>query len=433
MASNIFLSGINHHNTPVKIREQLTLTGDGLRLALKTLKKWHHPGTHGFVLLSTCNRLELYMTAANEEEARWVFTSFINHFYGLDAQFLNAYLYVYEGDEAILHLMRVAAGLESMILGESQILGQVATAFSKARQEKITDTFLSRLFEQAIKVGKRARSETSLAKQTTSISSAAALLAKSKLGQLDQVKTLIIGAGEMGALAAQSLYQQGARHFIIINRSMERSIELAAKVNGTAMNWLNLPKAISQTDLIISATNAPHTVLSVANFVHVLPERNEVPLLIIDIAVPRDIDDAVRDLPGIELVNIDDLQSIVNEHLALREAEIPLVNGIIEQEISDFKAWVCRQEVLPTILDMRQKVELIAETEVNKTLRSLKNTDPEMQETIKYLAQRITQKILHSPTICLKSYAQSEDRAMFTQVVHQLFELNNECGERDYE
>jgi glutamyl-tRNA reductase len=430
MTVHIFLIGLDHRTSPVEIRERLALTGDGLRLALQAIQTVGSTTLSEAAILVTCNRSEVYLAAADSEDAKNGFDSFVQYFYGIKPGTLDEYLYEMVDDAAIHHLMRVAAGLESMMLGEPQIQGQVARAHSKSRSTGAAGVLLNRLFEAALRAGKRARSETPISQYTTSVSHAAALLAAEKLDGLSQAQALIIGAGEMATQAGLALNQRGISNLMCISRTMSHAESVVDQVGGQALNWIHLPEALSHVDVVISATSAPHVVLRAANVIHVLPERNNRPLLIIDIAVPRDVEEAVGDLPGVALYDIDDLQSIVDENLAKRQAAIPLVEEIIQQEMAAFQAWLRSREVVPAIVEMRRRAEAVAETELARTLHLLDGATPETQEVIRSLAHRIVQQLLHDPTTCLKTHAQSDDSVAFTHMVRELFALDTLGGEQ---
>ena len=427
MTSHLLLIGLNHATAPVDVREQLTLTGDGLRLALKAIHELNL--FREAVILATCNRYEIYQVAENAELARDHFFAFVRHFYGLEPDFLDGHLYHIKDDAAVVHLMRVAAGLESMVLGESQILGQVALAHNKARSTGAARTLLNRLFEFALRAGKRARSETDIGRRTTSVSHAAALLAREKLGDLTGVQALIIGAGEMATQSALALCQHGVGNVICMSRTIGNAQKLADRVGGRVANWMHLPNALSDADVVISATSAPHVVLRTANVVHALAARRGRPLLIVDIAVPRDVEETVGDLDNVELYDIDDLESVIDDNLTRRQAAIPQVEAIIEEETAAFQTWLHSREVVPTIVEMRRRAQAVAETELEKTLVTLDGAPADTEDALYYLAHRIVQKLLHGPTTCLKAHAQSTDSIAYTQVVRELFSLDGKYGE----
>lgn len=430
MTSSIFVIGLNHDTAPVEIREQVALTGDGLRLALKALRTADLPMFSEAAILSTCNRFEIYLAAANKDDAEHGFTAFMQHFYGIEPGALDEYLYSMSADSVVTHLMRVAAGLESMVLGEPQILGQVAQAYSKARSGNVSGTLLNRLFEVAVHTGKRARSETRISQHTTSVSHAAALLARDLLGDLKQMKALIIGAGEMATQAALALKKHDIGSLTCVSRNISSAEKLAEQIDGQAANWLQLPELLASTDVAISATGAPHVVLRAVNVMHVLPERDEHPLVMIDIAVPRDIEETIGDLPGVDLYDIDDLQNVVDVNLAKRQAAIPLVEAIITQEFAAFQTWLHSREVVPTLVDLRRRTEQIADVELQKTLRAINGASPETHEAVALLTHRIVQKILHEPTAFLKTNAQKRESVAVTQMVRDLFALDAGCEER---
>jgi glutamyl-tRNA reductase len=420
----IFLIGLNHHTAPVEVREQVALTGDGLRLALKELQAGERPPIEG-VILSTCNRLEIYALA--DPDGPQVIDNFLTRMYGIDPADLRPHLYTKSDRAAINHLMRVAAGLESMILGEPQILGQVTQAHVKARSTGAAGPILLRLFTQAVHAGKRAHTETDISRYTTSVSHAAVLLAKEKLGDLVGVKALIIGAGEIAEQAAHALHAHGTASITCISRTYSHAEALASQVGGRAFNWVYLPEGLSEADVVISATGAPHSVIHVSNVVHVLPEREGRPLLLIDIAVPRDVDQEVGELPGVDLHDIDDLQAVLDDNLAQRQAAIPQVEAIVNEEVTAFEDWLRCQEVVPTIVELRQKAEEMAQAEVERTLRRLDGLSDDEQAAINQLASRIVNKLLHEPTTRLKAQATNGNRLVYSHTVRDLFGLDEDA------
>lgn len=432
MKSQVFLFGLDHHTAPLAVRESLALTGDGLRLALKFLKEQKESGVKEAAILSTCNRQEFYLAAETYAQADHQFFRFIKDFFGITPGQIRKYVYEKTNASAFEHLMRVASGLESIVLGEPQILGQVTRAYSKAHSQQVSGLILNRLFEQAIRAGKRARAETDISRHTTSVSHVAAALAHEKLCGLHQAHVLLIGAGEMAAQARDALHHHGARRFVCVSRTLAHAEHLMQPVHGRAVNWLELPTELVRADLVISATAAPHPILHVANIAPILPQRNEHSLVMIDIAVPRDIEEAVGTLPGIEVYNVDGLRNTVDEHLALRRAAIPQVETIIAEECAAFQAWQRSRQVTPTIIALRHKAETIALQEVNKTLRLLGSVTPETRQAAIRLSQNIVQKLLHEPTTQLKAVAQDEDYLVFARTIWQLFALED-CNQEEWD
>src|SRR5256714_1178013 len=324
---SIVLVGLNHRTAPVAMRERLSLAGTALRTALEDLCGRDGscysgssqapcaiagPATlHEGVILSTCNRLEVY-AVAEETGAAWeAIAHFLARRHGLALDLLSAHLYCKEGRAAIEHLMRVAAGLDSMILGDPQILGQVAHAFGEAQAARTSGAILSHLFAQALHAGKRARTETGVSRQTTSVGHAAALVVKAKVEDLSCTQVLVVGAGKMAALAARAMQMQGARDITCINRTCARAEAVAGQVQGRALTWACLSDGLAAADVVITATGAPHTVIGVDDVGPVLARRSGRSLLFVDIAVPRDVDTAVGDLPHVPRFAADDLPAVL--------------------------------------------------------------------------------------------------------------------------
>jgi glutamyl-tRNA reductase len=337
---------------------------------------------------------------------------------------LQSHLYRLHGADAIRHLFRVACGLDSMVLGEHQILGQVAGAFGEAQSAGLAGAVLSHLFAQAIHAGKRARTETTISRHTSSISHAAARLAQDQLGALERLNVVIVGAGEMAELAARAIQIRGAQQITFINRTYARAEALAQSAGGQAMGWYQLADALQQADIVMTATGAPHTVLHVREVTPALPERDGRPLLILDIAVPRNVEAAVGDLPGVRLYDIDDLQGALDENLMQRQAAIPQVETIIEQEQIAFLAWLHSREVAPVISDLHRQAIALVEAEIERALSKLDHLSPQEQKVISQLGYRIANKILHEPTVRLKASAEDGSGTSYAHAIRELFALD---------
>ncbi|GAB4569663.1 MAG: glutamyl-tRNA reductase [Anaerolineae bacterium] len=432
----ILLVGLSHRTAPVELRERLSLSEQTLPTALQQLplarnvrSNGHNtandPSLQEVVIVSTCNRLEVYAITRHIAPGRETIEQFLSQSQNIPLSTLKPHLYFMHGQDAVVHLMRVASGLDSMILGEAQILGQVSTAFHTAQQAGTTGAVLSHLFAQAIHAGKRARTETAIGRHSTSVSHAAAVLAREKLGVLDHLNVLLIGAGEMAKVAAQALFDRGARQFMYINRTFERAWTLAEQFGGEAVAWHDLPRALTWADVVVSATGAPHTIVHAADVREILPQREQRPLVLIDIAVPRDIEEAAGNLPGITRYDIDDLQSILDENMAIREAAVPAVEQIILEEAQAFSAWLSSREVAPVIKDLRQWATEIAEAEVEHILNKLDSISEHDQHLIELLAHRIVNKLLHEPTTCLRAQAANGNGYAYAHVVRSLFALSS--------
>lgn len=439
---SIILVGLNHQTAPVALREQLSLSGCALDMALQELGAGagakQYPDRAGLrriihesVILSTCNRLELVATTGNPAVASETIPAFFAGLQGLSVDSLHPHLYFLDEQAAVEHLMRVAAGLESLVLGEPQILGQVTDAFTRAQGAGTTGLVLSQLFARAVHAGKRARSETAISRHSTSMSHAAANLAAAAHGDLQNADVLIVGAGEMAELAGTALHEKGARRVSCINRTYARAEWLARRFEGQALAWSRLSEALASADVIVTATGAPHTVIFRDDVARVLATRNGRPLVIVDIALPRDVEPATGDLPGVTLYDMDQLQEAVDANLAQRRAAIPQVEAIVRQEAGEFFCWLAGRQVVPVLVDLRCKVEAMAKVELDSAIRLLDGSDPRTQEAMTLLTHRLVRKLLHEPTVRLKTEAANGNGIVYADALRELFALNGGVGSLD--
>jgi glutamyl-tRNA reductase len=424
----IILVGLNHRTTPVKLREQLSLCGDKLLTSVKALSCYRLVEYSGDatpvcenVVLSTCNRLEVYAWVENAASGWTTIQSFLAQRHGLSLDHLSPHLYFLEGEAAITHLFRVASGLDSMILGEPQILGQVSRALGTSQDAKAVGPVLSRLFMQASHAGKKARSETAISRHTTSISHAAVLLAREQVDDIRRVRALVVGAGEMGALAAEALHMQGVKAITCINRTEASAMALARRVQGQVLNWHALPNALAWADVVITATSAPHTIIHRSDVAQVLPHRQGRPLVFVDTAMPRDVEETIDDLELVYRYDIDDLRATMDTSRAQRKAEVPAVEAIVKSEVQSFVEWLHNRQVAPIITDLRNKALALAHDEVEQALRRLEGLPERDRQVINRLAHRIVNKLLHTPTQCLKTRTASRIDQDYVQVVRDLF------------
>lgn len=435
----ILCLGLSHHTAPVELRERLGFTHETLKAALALFscgQDAQPEQVSELVILSTCNRLELYAcvrarvspgTAEDSEPFRTL-VDFLVETRGVPAVEFEPHLYRHVGTTVVRHLCRVAAGLDSMILGEPQILGQVTDAYEVALSRHAIGPVLSALFRTAIRAGKRARSETAISRNPASISSVAIRLVEQSVGPLAGRRVLVIGSGEMGELAVEALRARGVRHIAVVNRTHQRAAELAQQWGGQAFNFERLAEAIRQADIVIASTGAPHTLVGPALVREVMSSRSGQPLVFIDIAVPRDVDEAVREIPGVRVFDIDDLQSWVEGSIAERQNEIPRVEAIMAQEVMTFEAWLRGVEVMPVIADLRQKAEAIRRRELDRTLHYLPDLDPQMREHIQHLSHSLVNKLLHEPTLRLRAEANNGHAAEYAEAVRYLFGLQADAA-----
>ncbi len=422
----IVVMGLNYRTAPIEIREKLTLSGCALQSALEELKRLLLAQTQGVyeaVILSTCNRLEVIVSTPHVEDAIALVEQFLSRVSHAD---LSPHLYSHVGDEASRHLMRVACGLDSMILGESEILGQVTGAFEDARSAGTIGTVLSRLFAHAIHTGKRARTETPISRYTTSVSHVAARRVMEKLNPLQPAKLLIVGVGKMAMLAAQALKRFDMTDLMFLNRTFERADWLATDFGGQAVHWLQLREALVWADAIICATGAPQPVITRHDLESVLDRRQGRPLVIMDIAVPRDVESTIRELPGVQYDDIDDLQSVVDANIELRRAAIPQVEAVIEQEIERFTDWIRSRQVVPVIKQLREQAQIIADEELTHTLSRLPDADERTRQLITLMAHRLVNRLMHEPTSRLREQAAQGKGDLYADAVRELFALNDE-------
>lgn len=421
----ISLLGMSHQTTPVNLREKLYIQEDTLPQTMQALRA-HSTLIQECVIISTCNRLEIYGVGDHRAHVDAVLMDFLSQHYGLSSEILYRYCYVRHDLQAVEHVMRVATGLESLVLGEDQILGQVTTSGRLAMAAKTSGAILNRLFSYASHVGKRARTETSINRHTTSVSHAAAHLIAQHFGDVSNLRVLLLGAGEMAELAARAMSMQGFQHLTIANRTFARAEELAKKVNGEAIVWPSIYEKMAEVDVVLAATGAPHTILHAVDMQPILERRNGGPgLVMVDVAVPRNIEAAIDDLDKVRVFDIDALQRVLDRNMAERQASVPQVEWIVAQEREHFARWWQQRAVVPVISEMRSKVREVADSELQLALSRLSHLDEYEQAVVKKLVHRIVNKVLHQPTASLREHADEGDAALFADVVSEIFALND--------
>lgn len=411
----IICLGVNHRTAPVEVRERLACDLDQL------LSVGAPAGE--MALLSTCNRLELYACSpASPAAVQDELTAILSGATGVERQELSSHLYLRTGWDAVRHLLRVSTGLDSLVLGEPQILGQVTGTFMQATEAGVLGHCLTQLFRAAIRAGKRARNETAISANPASISSVALALAQQHAGDLRQKRVLVVGAGEMGRLALKSLHHRGAADVEVVNRTFARAESAAATFGGAAFPLEKLAERLAQADVVIAATGAPQPLLSAALVAQVLAQRPERPLLLVDLAVPRDIEPAVGDLPSVRLFDVDDLRGSLDDALSAREAEVPRVEAIIAEEVSGLQNAYREMTVRPLIKELRGKAERIRQREMERTLRNLGDIDDATLRHIQKLSQVLVNQLLHEPTRYLKEKAVSGE-AGEVELAREMFGL----------
>lgn len=419
--------GLNHETAPIEVRELLAFTEKNKIKILKELRS--APFIKGAVIINTCNRSEIYLSTGKKTEAKKLASNIFQREAGQKVE-LASFLYSYEDSKAIIHLFKVAAGLNSMIKGEPQVLGQVRTAYERARNNDFCDTYLHEVFARALKVGKRARAETKICNKAASVGYAAVKLAEDILPQIKECSTLIIGAGEMGKVVLKNLLERGAASPTIANRSKDKSRALAEKYQGKALSLKELPQRIKEFDVIISSTSAPHPIIYKEKHEENLSLRTS-PQLFIDLAVPRDIDPELKRLSTVNLYVVDDLEKIVLENLEKREEEAAAVEEIIATEYKDFKTWWEKRKAVPLIKALQNKAENIRQSELERAFNKLSarsDLSSEEQEIISDFSRRLMQQLLHNPLVNMKKIIaengeQDRDRDEF-ELFSQLFDLS---------
>jgi glutamyl-tRNA reductase len=376
------------------------------------------------VVVSTCLRTEVYTVAHRYHPAVGDIRNFLSAWSALPPEAFVDGIYEYYDDVAVGHLFKVAAGLESSVLGEGEILGQLRDAWLSAQAEGSVGPVLSILFRQAIEVGKRVRSETAIARGTTSLSQTAVALAASELGSLSGRTTLVLGAGEMGEAMAQALAGGlEAGPLLVANRTWSRATELAARCGGRAVEWADLPAALVQADVVLASTGSPGTLLTASDIEAVLAARAGRPMLVVDIAVPRDVDPAVGTLPGVTLFDMDDLSAFADRAMESRRREVPLAEKIVAEEVERYEGVSAAREVAPLIAALHERAEEIRAGELARYSRRLSGLDDTQSGAVEAMTRAIVAKLLHDPTVNLKAGVGTANGEQLAQSLRQLFDL----------
>jgi glutamyl-tRNA reductase len=416
----LFVVGLSHRTAPVALRERVDFARGGLDAALQALSACG--ACRESVVLSTCNRAEIYAVGDGEEDAQAV-SRFFSEYHHLDHEQVAEHLYIFNGAEAARHLFRVSAGLDSLVVGEPQILGQVKAAYATASELPFTGPLLNRLFHSAFGVGKRVRSETGLGEGAVSVSYAAISLARKIFGDLSGLAVLVLGAGEMAKLTAIHLQAQQVRQVTIASRTQAAAERLAGELGAAAIPWEDLDKALASADVIVTATGAHEPVLTRARVEEVMRPRRSRPLFIIDIAMPRDVEAGVGNLDQVFLYNIDDLQTIVKENLARRSAELEEAESIVAAEVARFTGWMQSRDIIPTVVALRQRFENIRQSELRRLEPKLSGLPPEARARVDEITRLIVEKLLLTPTEQLKAVTDETTVATYADALNQLFAL----------
>ncbi|MFA5515926.1 MAG: glutamyl-tRNA reductase [Desulfuromonadales bacterium] len=426
---NIIVVGLSHKTAPVEIREKVAFSPTAMERPLKEMAGL--PGVVEAMIVSTCNRVEIYATTRQADVCKQRLRHFLADYHQIAVEALTPHLYDLEGEDAIRHVFRVAASLDSMVIGEPQILGQIKTAYGYASEFKTVGLILNRFLHKAFSVAKRVRTETEIASNAVSVSFAAVELARKIFGSLDGKNVMLIGAGEMCELAARHFLNNGAASVVVTNRTFERAVKLAEEFKGRAIPFDDFPFHLHQIDIVLTSTGAPTFILGPKQVEEVIRQRKNKPMFFIDIAVPRDIDPKVNDLANVYLYDVDDLQGVVQANLKERHKEAKKAEAIVDQEIGQFHRWLGSLEVVPTIVSLRNRLEEIRRGELDKTLGNLKGLQEKERRAVEAMSAAIINKVLHQPIILLKQAQNEAAGDIYVDAVRALFALEPPRPEGD--
>lgn len=423
----IVLLGLNHQTAPVEIREKLAMDEVDPAEIYQDLRKL--PAIQEVVYFSTCNRVEFIFTTHKEiDVAADDIKGFLSSRKNLPVNEFEEHLYLHEGAGAIEHLFKVASSLDSMVVGEPQILGQVKAAYRHGLSNKSSGVVLNKIIHKSFSVAKKIRSETGIASQAVSISYAAVELARKIFGKLAGTKVLLVGAGEMIELAARNFMSQDIKELTVANRTLERAIDLAAQFDGQAIKLEEIPSALVKVDIVLTSTGATEPIITMEMVKKLLKARKHRPLFFVDIAVPRDVDPKVNNLENVYLYDIDDLNNIVKENLSTRSGEAIKAGRIVEEETIKITNWLKTFAAAPTIIAIRNKAEEIRQAELKKTMSRLGELTPEQVEALEILTKSLAHKIIHDPIIFLKNSSRKTRKSQYLDMARQLFNLDPELN-----
>ncbi len=417
----LILVGLNHRTAPVDVRERLSVPDvelPGTTYALRTIE-----GVDGAAVLSTCNRVESIVSTRDEDVIQAVVDWMASRAGAARAE-LEKHLYVLRHGDVVKHLFRVASGLDSMILGEPQIGGQVKKAFTTALELGTLDSILVQLYENTMRVAKKVRTDTGIGEHAVSVPYAAVELAKKIFGDLRGLQVLLLGAGEMGELTAEHLHQQEVKQVFVANRSYERAVELAKRYEGAAVQFDRIDEHLTRCDIVIASTAAPHHLIEAHHVTRALDVRRNRSLFLVDLAVPRNINPAVASIDGAYLYNVDDLQQVADANLELRQQKAHVAEGIVLREVEGFRKRLVAQDAVPTILELQQRLENIRATELEKCLRKVGPMTAEQRAAIEMFSTQLVNKILHYPILQLRDGAEEpQERESLRKTIRKIFGL----------
>ena len=422
---HLFLLGASHHSAPVDLRERIDFARRGIPEALAGIAD--AAGIAEVVVLSTCNRAEIYTHSETPEPVADALAAFMSAFHDVPEPELAPHLYSRQGGDAARHLFRVVAGLDSLVVGEPQILGQVKDAFAIASERGFTGAALNRLFHTSFTVGKRVRHETGLGEGAVSVSYAAISLARKIFGSLAGRRALVVGAGEMAELTATHLRSQNVGRIVVANRTAARAAVLAAKVDGVTVPWAEITAALTTTDIVLTATGAPRWLLSRAQVAEAMRPRRDRPLFMIDIGLPRDVEPSASEVEQVFLYNIDDLQSIVRENLARRQTQVDRAELMVRQEVEGFMRWLRSRGAVPTVVALRKHFEQTRQEELQRLSPKLASLSPAAKARVDEVTRLLVEKLLSSPTERLKAAPDEDAVAADADTLSRLFGLEEDA------
>ena len=417
----LLVVGLNHNTAPIEIRECLAFSEDKVEEALAKVHAL--PSIKENMIVSTCNRVEVYAATRETEKAIYDVKDFLSRYHGVSLKDFEKSLYTHVGEEAVRHIFRVASSLDSMVLGEPQILGQIKGAYDSSQQVNTSGLILHRLLHRAFHVAKRVRTETKIAISAVSVSSVAVELAEKIFGTLEKKTVLLIGAGEMCELAARYLVSGGVEKIMVTNRTYGRAVSLAQEFRGEAIPFEEMGMGLKKTDIVLSATNSPQYLIGHDQITKVMKDRRQKPIFFIDIADPRDIEPKVGNIENVYLYNIDDLQKVANENIKDRQKEAQRAEAIVQDEVMKFVNWYRSLDVTPTIVALRKKFEDIRKKELEKTLSLHPDLSEKEKRSLEALTSAIINKILHTPITLLKQTNEEAMADLYLDALHALFGL----------
>lgn len=419
---SVVVVGLNHRTVPLPVLESMAVPESRLGKALHDLVAGENLGE--VVVVSTCQRTEVYAVVGRYHPAIVDVRNFMAAWSGRPPESFAPHLYEFHDDVAVRHLFKVAAGLDSAVLGEGEILGQLQDAWEAARKEGAAGPVLSILFRHAAEVGKRVRSETAITRGTTSLSQAAVALARAELGDLTGRTTLVIGAGGMGEAMAQALAGSlGDGRLLVANRTLSRAEELAARCGGRAIAWSDLDAGLADADVVLAGTGASEVLLEAERVAHIVAGRPDRPLLIVDIAVPRDVDPAAGAIAGVRLLDMDDLAAFAEAGMTARRGEVPAAEAIVAAEVDRYMELSSERHVAPLVADLHERAEAIRQGELDRYRRRLGELDESQQRAVEALTRAIVAKVLHDPTVSVKASAGTATGEQLASALRQLFDL----------